>query len=346
MPRTRSLAWAELKIGLISVFALVIAATLIFMLSGEAGFFWQRYTLKAQFTNVAGLKPGAPVRVAGVEVGSVTGVIFAGAKVEVVMELSKAMQPRVTTESVAAIGSVSVLGEGAVDITASTTGQPIPEWGYVRSGRGASSISDVATEASEGLQQATQLLKDVRQGKGTVGRLVTDETLYRDLQGLVAAAEEVTTNLTRGRGTVGKLMNDPAAYRSLQASLENLNAITRRIRAGEGSLGRLVNDDAFAKSVTSATSNVDSLAGKMNRGEGTAGRLVNDPALYNRLNSLADRLDQVATRLNQGQGTAGQLLQDKALYDNMNSAVAELRNLISDIRKDPRKYLQVKVSIF
>jgi phospholipid/cholesterol/gamma-HCH transport system substrate-binding protein len=91
---------------------------------------------------------------------------------------------------------------------------------------------------------------------------------------------------------------------------------------------------------------VDALAGKMNRGEGTAGRLVNDPALYNRLNSLADRLDQVATRLTQGQGTAGQLLQDKALYENMNSAVAELRSLISDIRKDPRKYLQVKVSIF
>lgn len=346
MPRTRSLAWAELKIGLISVIAVIIAATLIFMLSGEAGFFWQRYSVKAQFTSVPGLKPGAPVRVAGVEVGSVTEVIFVGAKVEVVMELSKEMQPRVTTDSLASIGSVSLLGEGAVDITASTTGQPVPEWGYVRSGRGAGSLTDVAADATEGLQQATALLRDVRQGKGTVGKLFADDVLYRDLQGFVAAAEEVTTNLTRGRGTMGKLINDPAAYRSLQASLENLTAITRRIRSGEGSLGRLVNDDTFAKSVTSATSNVDALAGKMNRGEGTAGRLVNDPALYNRLNSLADRLDQVATRLTQGQGTAGQLLQDKALYENMNSAVAELRSLISDIRKDPRKYLQVKVSIF
>ena len=69
MPRTRSLAWSELKIGLLTVFALATATMLIFLLSGEGGFFWQRYSLKTVFPNIAGLKPGAPVRVAGVEVG-------------------------------------------------------------------------------------------------------------------------------------------------------------------------------------------------------------------------------------------------------------------------------------
>jgi phospholipid/cholesterol/gamma-HCH transport system substrate-binding protein len=85
---------------------------------------------------------------------------------------------------------------------------------------------------------------------------------------------------------------------------------------------------------------------RINRGEGTAGKLVNDPALYNRMNSLAERLDTLTTRLNDGQGTAGQLLHDKELYDNLNSAANEMRGLVSDIRKDPQKYLRVKVSIF
>lgn len=49
MPRTRSLAWAELKIGLLSVFAIVMATMLIFLLSGQGGFFWQRYSLKTVF---------------------------------------------------------------------------------------------------------------------------------------------------------------------------------------------------------------------------------------------------------------------------------------------------------
>ena len=74
MPRTRSLAWAELKFGLIAVFALVMAGLLIFAVGGGGGFFWQNYPLKVQFPNVAGLMSGSPVRVAGVEVGAVTDV--------------------------------------------------------------------------------------------------------------------------------------------------------------------------------------------------------------------------------------------------------------------------------
>ena len=58
MPRTRSLAWSELKIGVLTIVAIVIAAVLIFSLTGTKGFFWQRYTLKTRFTNVAGLASG------------------------------------------------------------------------------------------------------------------------------------------------------------------------------------------------------------------------------------------------------------------------------------------------
>ncbi len=50
--------------------------------------------------------------------------------------------------------------------------------------------------------------------------------------------------------------------------------------------------------------------------------------------------------INKGEGTAGSLLRDKQLYENMNAAASELRALVSDIRKDPRKYLNVRVSIF
>ena len=90
----------------------------------------------------------------------------------------------------------------------------------------------------------------------------------------------------------------------------------------------------------------EGIADKVNAGTGTAGKLVNDPALYDRLSALAERLDQVSTRLDTGEGTVGQLLQDKQLYENMNGAASELRALIGDIRKDPKKYLNVKVSIF
>src|SRR4030095_689588 len=111
MPRTRSLAWAELKIGAVSFIAVVIATLVIFQLSGEGGFFWQRYSIKTIFDDVAGLKEGAPVRLAGMDVGSVTGVSLTGDRVEVLMEVSRDHRNRITSTSVASLGSVSLLGE-------------------------------------------------------------------------------------------------------------------------------------------------------------------------------------------------------------------------------------------
>ena len=105
------------------------------MLSGTGGFFWQRYWLKTRFDDVPGLKTGAPVRVAGVEVGSVKAIEFVGDRVEVSFQLSKSMQPRVTTQSVASLGSLSLLGQATVDITPAGSGQPLTEWGYVKSGK-------------------------------------------------------------------------------------------------------------------------------------------------------------------------------------------------------------------
>ena len=118
MPRTRSLAWAELKFGLIAVFALVMAGLLIFAVGGSGGFFWQNYPLKVQFPNVAGLMSGSPVRVAGVEVGSVTDVELVPNGAEVSFNIIDDMRPLVTDRSTAKIGSISLLGEGAVDIEA------------------------------------------------------------------------------------------------------------------------------------------------------------------------------------------------------------------------------------
>lgn len=346
MPRTRSLAFSELKIGLLSVTALVIAAAVIFMISGTGGFFWQRYWLKARFSDVAGLKAGAPVRIAGVEVGTVKAIAFAGDQVEVSFQVAKSMRPRVTSESLASLGSLSLLGQSTVDISAASGGTPIPEWGYVRSGRAPGQLADVATSASEGLQEAGKLLREMREGKGTIGRLFTDESLYREVDGFVAAAGRVADSLEKGRGTAGRLVADPAVYESLKGSLDKLNVMLQRVNAGEGSLGRLLKDDRFATTLDSASGNIDQLAGKLNKGVGTAGLLVNDAALYERLSSTAGRLDQLTGRLSEGQGTAGQLLQDRQLYENMNGAASELRGLIAEIKKNPRKYLSVKVSVF
>jgi len=346
MPRTKSLAWSQLKIGITAVAALALTAVLVVAVGGASGFAWQRYELRTSFHDVQGLKSGAIVRVAGVEVGKVTRVELKGTGVEVVLSIKKDNQPRITTDSRASLGSMSLLGEPLIDVSAASTGTPLKNNDYIQSSKPPTQFSDIADSANTSIQEATSLLKDIRGGRGTVGKLFTDEALYRELEAFVQSANRVTDSINRSRGTLGLLANDPKAYNELNASLVNLRSVTDRINAGEGSLGQLLKDDKLSRSLTTASNNLETVSNRLNRNDNTAGKLLTEKELYERLNSTANHLDELTRNLNQGQGTAGQLLHDQKLYDNMNSAATELKGLIGDIRKDPKKYLNVRVSIF
>ena len=148
MPRTRSLAWSELKIGIIAVAALALAVDAHHRGRRRSGFSWQRYELKTKFADVQGLKSGAIVRVAGVEVGKVTDVELVGRRGRGrPVEVKKENQSRITTDSRASIGSLSLLGEPVIDISPSTTGTPLKDGDYIQAGRAPGSSSDVAETA-------------------------------------------------------------------------------------------------------------------------------------------------------------------------------------------------------
>jgi phospholipid/cholesterol/gamma-HCH transport system substrate-binding protein len=346
MPKTRSLAWSELKIGIVAVAAMVLAVMLIVAVGGAAGFSWQRYALKTKFPDVKGLKSGAVVRVAGVEVGKVTDVALSGAEVEVDLEVKKGNEQRITTDSRASIGSLSLLGEPVIDVSPSTTGTPLKHGDYIPAGRTPGQLPDVAESARTSLDNVTAILQDIRAGKGTVGKVFSDDQLYKEITAFVDAAEGVATNLRNGRGTLGRMMTDTVAYDRLNASLDNLQELTRGIRAGEGTLGRLLKDDALARSLTTSTGHLETVTGRMTRNDNTVGKLLNERELYDRFNSLAGRVDKLVGEIQEPQGTFGQLLQNKELYENINAAASEVRGLIADIRKDPKKYLNVRVSLF
>ena len=270
MPRTRSLAFAELKIGIIAVVAMVLAAMIIVAVGGAAGFFWQQYELKTKFPDVKGLKTGAVVRVAGVEVGKVSSVALTGAEVEVVLQVKKGNEQRITSDSRASIGSLSLLGEPVIDISPTMTGTPLKDGDYIPAGRAPGQLADVADGARESLEQITGMLKEIRSGRGTIGKLFSDDELYKEITGFVSAAEGVAAHLRDGRGSIGRLIKDPVVYERLNASLENLQEMTRRINAGEGSLGRLLKDDALAKSLTATSGNLEDVTGRLKRNDNTA----------------------------------------------------------------------------
>jgi phospholipid/cholesterol/gamma-HCH transport system substrate-binding protein len=349
MDKSKALTWTELRVGVV---VLVSLATLAFAVisigGGGGGAFRPRYEVKALMNDVNGLKPGSPVRVGGVEVGTVTRVNFAGGEsgmVEVAMRLDRRVKSRVTTESQATLGSLGLLGEKAVDISSSTVGQPLEDGAYL-----ASAVEDpikgLLTDASSSTGHLRRILSRMDAGEGLIGKALRDEELYDRMTDVSVRLQGVLSRLESDKGTLGRLVNDQRMADSLARSAQSLEQIATRVEAGEGTLGALTRDEELARDLKSLTAGMEEVVGRLRRGEGSAGRLLHDDVFFQRVDSTFTRLDAVLARLDQGEGTAGKILRDEELHDNLNAAAQDLRALLVEIRADPRKYLRLKVSLF
>jgi phospholipid/cholesterol/gamma-HCH transport system substrate-binding protein len=353
MPARKTLTYAELRVGVVVAIALMIAMAATIYITREGGlpFFGGQYTVYSYLKDVNGLKPGAPVHLSGVEVGSVRTVEFAGAgapaPVKVALTLRTDIQDRVTTNSLVTVGSLGVLGEKLLDIDPGLPGGTrIEDEGTVPGEAAGDPIKGILTDASATMKDIRDLAHELQEGQGTLGALLKREEVHDRLRGLIERAEGIFASLDRAEGTFGKLIHDPAIYDNLDELTTSMRDLMSRVENGEGTLGRLVSDDEMGKSIARVSENLDRVTTRIDQGEGTLGALVRERDLYERLDALSANIASVTARLDRGEGTAGQLLHDRALYDNLNKTANELQGLISDIRQDPKKYLRVKVSLF
>ncbi len=349
MNKSKALTWSELRVGVVVLVSLFILAFAILSIGGGGGrAFGAHYQVKALMNDVNGLKSGSPVRVGGVEVGTVTRVDFAGGgsgMVEVTMRLDRRVKDRVTTESEATLGSLGLLGEKAVDITSATLGPPVEDGGYLAAAA-EDPFKGLLTDASSSTAHLRRILSRMDAGEGLIGKALRDEELYERMTDVSLRLQGVLGKLESDQGPLGRLVNDPEMSRGLAASVKAMERVTGRLESGQGALGALTRDEEVARDLKSLTSRLNEVTGRLQRGEGAAGKLLQDEAFSRRLDSTLSHLDAVLDRLERGHGTAGKLLQEDELHENLNAAFKELRSLLAEIKSDPRKYLRVKLSLF
>jgi phospholipid/cholesterol/gamma-HCH transport system substrate-binding protein len=90
----------------------------------------------------------------------------------------------------------------------------------------------------------------------------------------------------------------------------------------------------------------NSLFDGINQGRGTLGKLATDPQLYDRANQTFDRLGQISGRMADGQGTLGKFSTDPTLYNNLSNSSESLRDFLTEFKKNPKKYMTLKLHIF
>ena len=358
MPQQQRLNWAQLRVGTMVIISLAILAMGIFFISGQEGFFRRRYTLKAYVSEAGGLRQGAQVSLAGVAVGNVERIEISpyperARAVEIVMRVARAYQDQIRADSTASIETVGLLGDSYVDITRGSPGQEVIADGGVLKTSEEADVKRVVQNANDvfiNLRVLSAKLNDItgqiQSGKGSVGKLVYDQTLYNRLNKTTDTVDRMVTRVEQGQGTLGKLMADETLYNTTVATIDRLNKAIDDMQHGPGSLAKFVSDPSVYNNVNHLVTQANSLVDNINQGQGTLGKLAKDPQLYNRLNETFDHLDTLSTRMDQGQGTLGKLSTDPTLYNNLSESSQSLRDFLTEFKKSPKKYLTLKMRIF
>src|SRR5207302_11129792 len=130
--------------------------------------------------------------------------------------------------------------------------------------------NDVLKRITELAGPTNEILNKANSGEGTLGKIVNDEALYKNLDRAVVETRSTMTRLettidkiNKGQGTAGKLVNDPELYNSLNRTIAQLESISTGIKSGRGSAGKLINDDALYNQTRDAVAQLKISADKI-----------------------------------------------------------------------------------
>jgi phospholipid/cholesterol/gamma-HCH transport system substrate-binding protein len=359
LPSQKQIKWSELRVGVTVIFASLVLGLLLFLMSGTGGFFSKRITLVSYFDNAEGLRVGAPVRLSGVDLGNVSKILIVRDRdkqltpVEIVMKVSTKYSFNLRRDTRTSLETAGVLGETFMDMDSSQAiglpaqdGDTLPTSVHPDFNEVVRSSQSTLQNMDALLKRADRILAFAESGKGSLGKLIYDPTLYDRFSQTVAELKTVVDEIAKGQGSLGQLINSNDAYTKFLATLDKMNAVVDDLQQGKGTAGKFLKDPSLYNNANDTIANLKKVSEDLNAGKGTAGRLLKDEELGNKIDTTMTKLAALTSELEAGQGTAGKLFKDETLYNNANQMLEESRNLVKAIRENPKKYLSIKLHIF
>lgn len=308
----------ETRLGMF--FALALLAGLILLeVIGGFDFFARGIELKARFDTINELQVGAPVKLAGVTVGEVRRISLEDRKVTVTLRVRP--DAGIRTDSRATIRFAGLMGQNYVSLSFGSDGAPqvapgteleaetLPDVGEVLAkldsavgsvgnitnlfggdnfqnllGPFTDFLKDNSPRLSAILGSVQVISRQIADGQGSIGKLVTDDSLH-------TAALNTVTNMNAVATSIQALSADG------QAAMAEARQIVGDINAGQGSLGKLLRDEALYLETTTAMANLREVLEKINRGQGLAGKVVNDEAFFKNVKSTLQKVEKATDGL-------------------------------------------------
>lgn len=167
--------------------------------------------------------------------------------------------------------------------------------------------SDGGPRITESLQRTLdsteRIAHKIDSGKGSIGRLISDEQLADQIESSVTRVQTILTKIEDGDGLLAAAINDPAAKESFQNSMKgletavaDLGTVAKNFKEKQGLANRLINDEEYAERllshIESVVAQLDTVASRISSGDGSVAQFINNPDLYEALNDIVVGIDE------------------------------------------------------
>jgi phospholipid/cholesterol/gamma-HCH transport system substrate-binding protein len=364
MASQQRVEWAKLKTGILATVSMIIAGVLIFLLTGNGTMFESQALIKTFMTDSAGMAENAPVRLNGILVGHIKQVLLSGSPnpkrtVEIDMVVPEKSLPEIPANSQASISAANLLGDKYINITRGTDKNHVEDGGEIASLE-TQDVPEILAQSSSLLSQFQTilgrldgLLTIVESGKGNLGKLFKDDTLYDRLSATAGEVEQLVKDVHNSNGTISHLLYDPGFYDDIRRPIQRLDDMLAEVQQQKGTAGKLLynpqlHDEAIATitDMRGGIAEARKMLDDLNAGKGTAGKVLKDDEIYNQLDLISKKINETMDKVNSGQGTIGQLLSNPALYDSATATSKELTTVLKDFEANPKKFLTIRLTLF
>jgi phospholipid/cholesterol/gamma-HCH transport system substrate-binding protein len=303
----------ETRLGIFVALA-VIAAVIIIEIVGGWERFQRGYHVSASFDTAQDLQPGARVKMAGVEIGRVDSIGLDTSNNKVLIKMKLRKDAKVRTDSVATIKFTGLLGQNFVALDFGNPNSPLATEGTLLSSAEQPDLSAMMAKidnVATGVENLTKSFTGVKIDK-LLGPLIDLVGATKDpLAATVTNLQSISSQIAQGKGTVGKLIYDESLYDTAYASVTNFEDVANQIKStvadarkvvdqvnsGHGTVGKLLHDEALYNETTESMTALKEILQKINNGQGTVGKIVNDQELYKNAKMTLQKLDKATEGL-------------------------------------------------
>jgi phospholipid/cholesterol/gamma-HCH transport system substrate-binding protein len=226
----------KVKIGIFTVAGILILVIGIFLIGKKKNLFGDTFHIYGTFNNVGGLQVGNNIRFAGINVGTVEDIsIISDTLIRVDMVLQSKIKPFLKSNSLASIGSDGLMGDKLITIVAGpdnkvllSNGGKILTINPLDFDKSIAKLTNMASNAEIISAELAAITMQLRQGKGSMGRLLYRDDLAKGLEGTMVNAQRMTGSLAditgeikSGKGSLGRLLYNDDLSKSLEGTAEN-----------------------------------------------------------------------------------------------------------------------------